>query len=120
MKLSEAIRKGSELRPQGFGSMFTFDSRVSEEFDCIASCALGAAYEAVHREHNLAPQNSMLLYGDFPVLALPCEAPCDCPDMRFLGSDLRDCIIHLNDSHMATREQIADFVEQLEAANAWR
>jgi hypothetical protein len=116
MKLSEAMRKGSELRPQGFGSMFTFSPRVPEEFDCVASCALGAAYEAVHREYKLAPQNSALLYADFPVLATPCEAPCECSDVKFLGSDVRDCIVHLNDSHMTTREEIADWVEQFEIA----
>lgn len=45
MKLSEAIRKGAEMRPQFSGRWF------SELADgTVASCAQGAAYEAVFNE----------------------------------------------------------------------
>lgn len=40
MLLSEAIRKGSGLRPQGFGAYFTQNERRE-----VCSCAIGAAIE---------------------------------------------------------------------------
>lgn len=45
MKLSEAIRKGSELRPKAEDDFFIF-YRFSTKADDVRSCALGAAYEA--------------------------------------------------------------------------
>lgn len=118
--LSEAMREGAKIRPQWYGSMFGVSMKFSEETEGVGSCALGAAYEAVHGGYVLAPQNSTVLYADFPILAQPCEPPCDCADVSHADSseDLRGVIIHLNDAHCWTREQIADFVEQFESSSS--
>jgi hypothetical protein len=111
MRLSEAIRLGSMLRPQGFGHMWSGGK----------SCAVGAAYEA-------------LGYGDGKDVFLPRDLydllisriflmPCGCTPYQ-LRFSLVTAITHLNDAHRWTRERIADWVETLErtaspeAANA--
>lgn len=96
MLLSEAIRLGAMLRPQGRLTMFPGD----------ASCALGAAMEAVGlRDHCLAYKrdmgidNTMLARRTFPIL--------------FGAIDPIFGIAARNDSGW-TREKIADWVEGIE------
>jgi hypothetical protein len=99
MKLSEAIRLGAMLKPQGFG-LGSGNPRAE------ATCALGAAYEAA-RVTGSWP--SLLLV--FPQLKHIEELAC--PVCR----DKQDGLIaHLNDDHRWSREQIADWVEQIERA----
>jgi len=101
LKLSEAIRMGAMLSPQ---------TRLEYEDETGATCAMGAAYKAVghnDREHNPKPWEVIL------------AEKVNCPDT------LRDCaarslehiIIHLNDFHDWTREQIADFVASIEVGD---
>jgi hypothetical protein len=110
MKLSEAIRLGAMIRPQAFG-----------EYQVMGrSCALGAAMDALGIP--VCDQSDFLdaeLDQLFPTCAL--KAQCcpvrDChreldPPERFIGS----VVIHLNDHHRWTREQIADWVETVEPA----
>lgn len=109
MKLSEAIRLGAMLKPQGFGGT-TKD----------ASCALRAASDALG-----IPELRHLLYyglnyeelkGRFPFLR--CEAHCPACSAR--NDDTLSIIWHLNDTHRWTREQIADWVATVEPQSAKR
>lgn len=118
MKLSEAITKGAQLRPQAFGSLFKF---AGEQAEVATSCALGAAYEARY-SHVALPEHHFDSYDDleaaFPLL----NAPAQCPVcIERLGRNLTPrerlsaVISHLNDYHIYTRELIAEWVAAQEA-----
>lgn len=106
MKLSEAIRLGSMVHPQGFGKSRQVDYR-----GITHTCALGAvttaignpAYEAMHV---LLPALNWM--STCPACNLFSRSPG-------VGAGMPILIAHLNDSHHWTREAIADWVEQLEA-----
>lgn len=107
MKLSEAIRLGAMLKPQGHGLLHV-NGRT---------CALGAAYDAVGHldEHSYGWRG---LERDFPILLSLLKAPCPIPTCQspFWRDGQREtwAIPHLNDYHRWTREQIADWVETIE------
>ncbi len=93
LRLSEAMRLGAMLAPQGFG---TFRNRIG------ATCALGAVAEAIGGIEHLR-----LVY---PILDRRAEYPV--ADKAFYGgSSLFDTIVQLNDVHCWTRERIADWIE---------
>jgi hypothetical protein len=106
MKLSEAIRLGSMIRPQAFGYIFSNSG----------SCALGAVYEAsgilaFDDDVTLLEETGQRLDQAFPLL----KASVSCPvAMRCFRNGVGETIVHLNDWHRWTREQIADWVEQIE------
>lgn len=95
MKLSEAIRLGAMLRPQGFGA-YIRDGR---------SCALGAAREAIGVVLGW-PEEWHLLLSKRQNCPVCCVA-----DVAVAVPRLFETIILLNDDHHWTREQIADFIE---------
>lgn len=97
MKLSEAIRLGSMLRPQCKGLYFTEGG----------SCALGAAYEATY---SYPGDETIISYSKFEE-AYPILKPSGVTDKP---SRLAMSITNLNDIQGWTREQIADFVEKVE------
>jgi hypothetical protein len=97
MKLSEAIRLGAMLKPQGFGSFNTNKS---------TSCALGAAANAV----GITCQELCLF---FPILKKRVKHPMTVFHVR---RRIFCLIYYLNDSSRWTREQIADWVETIESA----
>ena len=100
MKLSEAIRLGSMMKPQAFRAFYINGG----------SCALGAACDAIGI--------NALIMSEWPIA------------WRTFLDDFRLCpecghetkpgqlhtISHLNDSHRWTRERIADYVETVELA----
>lgn len=94
--LSEAIRLGAMIRPQGFGSVYTYDVVTGAR---VGSCALGAALEAgwVHK----------------PVQR---RVPCPAASCEHTIPELLCGVVHLNDRHRWSREQIADWVEMAERA----
>src|SRR5580765_2975940 len=98
MKLSEAIRLGSMLKPQAFGH---FDTGRG-------TCALGAAREAA---------GGM----SFPIsTASPATCPA-CQQVMVTSEKVwatAATVVHLNDKHRWTRERIADWVEGVGAAQA--
>lgn len=102
MTLSEAIRLGAMLKPQGFRSMASYASSH-------ATCALGAAADAL----GLACGTALDLR--YPWLSKRIEG-CDvggthrCREIE----TLLETVWHLNDQHRWTREQIADWVETIE------
>lgn len=97
MKLSDAIRLGSMLKPQGFGGLR----------DHVGTCALGAAEDAVGMIW-------WVKFGSHPALMATCPA---CGDATTYDSNL-NTVAHLNDDHRWTREQIADWVATIEPADA--
>ena len=101
MKLSEAIRLGSTMKPQGFGLGRSED----------VACALDAAYLA----QGVAAPDSL----NWPAEWLPvCQKRVPCPVCGFRKSGPLPLVsviaICLNDTHRWTRERIADWVEVLE------
>lgn len=85
MKLSEAIRKGAALRPQGFGMYMSFDRGGQ-----LCSCALGAAMEG------LGYTTEQIQYDRSSIA-------------RISGyGDIFGDIIRMNDIKRMSRETIAD------------
>jgi hypothetical protein len=108
-ELAAAIRKGAERRPdQAFGDYFIGNR---------ASCALGAAYEGMYR---LAED----MGGKRPTKDLEWFFDCLETTLRWCPIDgckkhlvLSAMIVHLNDAHQWTREEIATWLEQNGVAN---
>ena len=113
MELSEAIRAGAKLRPQGFGDFRTTYRRWPWSPPEVRTCALGAAYEAVGHE----------TIGGHPVLEHRVLVPEDwrrllsgrvaCPQCGAQGV-VFSVVTHLNDTHRWTREHTAAWVRHLE------
>ena len=102
MKLSEAIRLGSLLKPQAYGP-----------FEDEGSCALAASMEAIGLARTLfggLPYKP--LREAFPIL----KEEIYLPSMSGLvvAGDVMGAIFVLNDTAHWTREKIADWVEELE------
>ncbi len=96
MKLSEAIRLGAMLKPQGFGQYRAND----------ATCAVGAAMDGAGDSAFVAWQElERFLDNRCPV--------CLCLVLTETGRG-RNILPHLNDDHRWTREQIADWVATIE------
>ena len=100
-ELAEAIRFGARRRSeQAFGDYYQGQS---------ASCALGAAYEAMYRLPDDAagqrPTRDLDWFFDCldTVKACPGEA---CRKRLFLAA----LLVHLNDDHRWSREQIANWL----------
>jgi hypothetical protein len=98
-ELAEFIRAGADRRPdQAFGDYYSGKS---------ASCALGAAYEAMYRlpAEPGRPTRDLDWFFDCldTVKACPGEG---CRKKLFLAA----IIVHLNDDHRWSREQIATWL----------
>lgn len=108
LTLSEAIRLGALLSPQGhLGYM-----------DGIERCALGAASDAVGIKgvvYGSEPRPIIdydALKARWPILTTRAK----CPECHDYGGPLNDMVWHTNDWHKWTRERIADWVATIEAA----
>ena len=99
MKLSEAIRLGAMMKPQGFCELLN---------DKGGTCAIGAAGDAFGKISYTAIEKM------YPFIIA--ERQPDCPMCGVCGSriDIEGIIFHLNDAHRWTREDIADWVETIE------
>lgn len=111
MKLSEAIRLGAMLKPQGHDMLVTLNG---------GSCALGAAFDAVGMAVGEYDGGDA---GD-PCYAeararwsvLNAHVACPVPDSDvWRDGDMVHVIWSLNDRAGWTREQIADWVATIEA-----
>ena len=101
MKLSDAMRLGSKLNPQGITYLKMMDK----------TCALGAALDGIEAEFN-NDSGYLIAEKQWPELLNDLCCPvCNVLDPN--RSKLRDVIYHLNDKHMWTREQIADWIDSL-------
>jgi len=100
-ELAQFIRAGSERRPeQAFGDYYRGDR---------ASCALGAAYEAMYRlpldADGKRPTRDLDWFFDCLDTVKPC--PVDgCRKRIYLAA----LLVHLNDDHRWDREAIASWV----------
>lgn len=115
MRLSEAMRLGAMMKPQCTGRLFTTDGR---------SCALGAAAEAMGiaptYTNHVGDRIPVIEEGRWPVewqalLSKTVTHPSVCPSAGMSADYIIQC---LNDGRHWTREQIADWVETLEAQQA--
>jgi hypothetical protein len=102
MRLSEAIRLGSLLGPQAFGTLA----------DMLGgTCALGSAAKAMGIQITTAYEAEDTLKELFPIFECEQEPPVPMPVV-----DLYTIIMELNDAYRWSRERIADWVEFIEKA----
>ena len=112
MRLSDAIRLGAMLAPQGFGAyihQFMGDDQTS--------CALGAAARAIDSQAVEVDEVVEALDAAFGTLLNTTRRRCPVNEHGVKCGVRRvtaNVITHLNDDHRWTREQIADWVETLE------
>ena len=99
-ELADYIRAGSTRGPQCFGSYF--DEKGG-------SCALGAVYDAFYhlpRQHGkLIPDHLERLFRCLDEVSKQC--PHEGCKKRL---PLAPMLVHINDDHLWTREQIADWL----------
>ncbi len=105
MKLSEAIRLGSMVHPQGIGKLRS----VNLSNEVISTCALGAAYVASGLDIVTHTDNYDELIQLYPILSKRVIQP-----LLGTGMELVHLIYWLNDSQRWTREAIADWVQTIE------
>jgi hypothetical protein len=106
MKLSEAIRLGAMLQPQGFGVL---------KDDRGRTCALGAALSACNLMSDRDPYGREIPQTTWPEL---CQGHVLCQVCERRMLDTFDLVTHLNDDHRWTRAAIAEWVATLEPAEA--
>lgn len=99
MPLSVAIRLGAMMKPQYYGSYFSDDHG--------ASCAIGAAFDAIGRPG--AVQDWTVGGVEHWDRLTDRLKKLPCPECNRIQS--QEIIPHLNDDHRWTRERIADYVE---------
>lgn len=102
-ELAEFIRAGMKRRPdQAFGDYYTGHS---------ASCALGAAYEAMYRLPDEAggqhPTRDLDWFFDCLDTVKPCPGGDGCRKRLYLAA----LLVHLNDDHRWSRETIASWLD---------
>lgn len=100
-ELARFIRAGSSRGPQCFGSYFDEHG---------GSCALGAVYEGVYQ----LPRDHGTLVPDHLERLFRCldEVATECPQACGKRLPLAAMIVHLNDDHRLSREQIAEWLTQ--------
>lgn len=104
MRLSEAIRLGATMKPQGKYYFFRDG----------ATCAQGAALDAVgllHEEDSLACHYEMARLWPWVNPLDPAAACFSCPFCGPGRGRMASLIAHLNNDHEWSRERIADFVK---------
>ncbi len=102
MLLSEAIRLGAMLKPQGYGPVSVNPARD-------ATCALGAAGAALGFQGHIKIYLKLVATYPWTLTVLTCPV---CESLYI--APVVTMITHLNDYHRWTRERIADWVEQIE------
>jgi hypothetical protein len=108
MKISEAIRLGALLTKPLEGSYAAYD----ETGKPVAACALGAAAHAVGALRRNLNWTFHLLNAAFPGAFVPTHLiTCSCGCQ---SSNLASFIVHLNDNHEYSRDEIADHIAAYE------
>lgn len=107
IKLSEAIRLGSLLKPQAFGDYYEKDG----------TCALGAALDAVGRLGKGSSGNAHRAGKIWGWLRWKFQNSIRCPGCAQLVTfeTVHELITHLNDKDRLSRETIAHGIEGMEA-----
>ena len=101
LELADAIAAGARRRPQAFGAYFSDEG---------GSCALGAAYEGAYAlprdaAHAVRPRLDRL-FDCLENVRRRCPVGCK------KRLPLNAIILHLNDDHHWTREQIVDWLKR--------
>lgn len=123
MKFTDAIRAGAMLHPQAFG--VTFRHRRCSPQPVFESCAIGAALEAVGA---IIIKSDTVFAFAYRAMNTPVDNPLErwpylltkshyvCPECSCLHNfaTLSFLVVHLNDNHMWTRNQIADWLDENE------
>lgn len=99
MKLSDAILKGAEMRPQGYQMMFSIGKH-----GMIKSCAIGAAYEGFLGKQT---DEEILTTDTTTKTNIICDAFSNVP-VQIWGR-----IVFQNDTELRTREEIAAWLKEL-------
>jgi hypothetical protein len=112
MTLSESIRLGAALRPQCFGLPFAYTAP-----GVLGSCVVGASYEALTGRVDLKIPSGINVYRvvreAFPIAHRPVVCPIEgCGDHGPLLSGAT----HLQDWHELSREAVATWIAEQEAA----
>ena len=112
IKQSEAIRLGSLVTGQNFGSSvgWSLDSPTTTCAMGALSVGMGGNGTTYHRP-DIEEAVQELIDADAGLC--PVNGVCAWPEFGYAGTNLRDRIIDLNDNHRWTREQIADWLEGL-------
>lgn len=124
MKLSQAILKGCEQHPQHFGLLF-FPSTATSKVE--KTCVLGAAIIGLigsvdDTSYDVRKDFYTLLEIEFPDLTKSAVCPYNpCtkyPSAAFSiaprPTTLTQVIVHLNDDHRMSREDIATWLDKQE------
>lgn len=99
LKLSEAMRLGAMMKPQGHGDL------VAEPG---GTCAIGAALDACGVA--LSAASLVDAYDRWELTNRPCKHPVHGGEHW----DVLNVIVDLNDLHRWTREEIADWIATIE------
>lgn len=105
MKLSEAMKQGATMHPQGAGA---YAGRQGNKW---YTCALGAAYEGITGNLPRMARLSRRPFNSVPELAKVYDIREAHPISGGRG-DLWWLISDLNDNHHWSREQIADWLRE--------
>lgn len=104
MLLEEAIRAGSAVTLQAYGTPYSVDG------DEVRACALGAAMIGSYgAESVIWPRFGAQLHDTFPELGLSVHGVADNPYCISLSW----LVVYLNDDYRVSREDIADFIAWL-------
>lgn len=105
MRFSEAIRLGAMMKPQAF----------DVASDGVGTCANGAACDAIGIDvYDARGYRAAFPFASEPMVACPVCRKAKLNYSPTLGGN----VAHLNDDHRWTREQIADWIETIEAQPA--
>ncbi len=127
MKLSEAIRVGSQLHPMVRGAYVApagEDGYVDYDSQVTGTCALGAAYVGLYGKlpfEDMGPDDEVDSYIDAALQAALgiriSEVGVEFPDGAGLRSGgwvtISELAWYLNDDEEWSREQIADYLESV-------
>lgn len=109
--LSAAMRYGSKLKPQAFGSLFKHDGITG----VLHSCALGAAYDAIESAKGNDVRMTCSAHAADALKAhfgKALEKPLTVPDSSQQICEAINIIPYLNDAMHWSRERIADWLEE--------
>jgi len=106
MKLSEAMRRGSKMAKQNFGSWTDGDGGCALMLTSLGAGTISKEKLALEIRHGYVPVPGELL-KQFPILLKDTDSPCAC---NFRASAWH-VVMHVNDVHRYTAERIAGWVE---------
>lgn len=111
MKMSEAIRLAGMLHPQHYGGSYGFDIKGNVKSTCAVAGAQIAAGLRVNEHGYIIDKDQATAWMRFFDEWAAKEGYIPCPACRSSRLPVPS-IVHLNDQHKWTRNQIADWLER--------